>query len=246
MSTGFVISAVSAVLQYFLGNALADVSAIFGTVGLSSKAPDLVQQEIGTGGTCRTRSICFCTRSPIIPAGATSACRRSAQMEPRCSAIRRWRLTCIICLRLMGPRTGRPRRCWATRCRCCTVSRSSPAADITIALGALPPTRSRCALGASGLADQLEQIKITPSPLNREEMAWLWTALKADYRPTFPFQASVVLIEAETPLGLAFPVLSRNIVANAIQPSLLSAGHAAEPAAFRRRGRHGHGHRRVS
>src|SRR5262249_43349062 len=76
-------------------------------------------------------------------------------------------------------------------------------------------------LNASGLADQLEQIKITPSPLNREEMAWLWTALKADYRPTFPFQASVVLIEPETPVNLPFPVLSRNIVVHAIQPSLL-------------------------
>ena len=49
MSTAFVISAVSAVLQHFLANALSDVSAIFGTVALSSKAPDLVQQEIGSG-----------------------------------------------------------------------------------------------------------------------------------------------------------------------------------------------------
>ena len=39
-------------------------------------------------------------------------------------------------------------------------------------------------------------IKITPATLGREEMAWLWTALKADYRPTFPFQVSVVLIAA--------------------------------------------------
>ena len=42
-------------------------------------------------------------------------------------------------------------------------------------------------------------LKITPSTLGREEMAWLWTALKADYRPTFPFQVSVVLIESKNP-----------------------------------------------
>jgi hypothetical protein len=76
-------------------------------------------------------------------------------------------------------------------------------------------------LQASKLADQIEMIKITPSTLGREEMAWLWTALKADYRPTFPFQVSVVLMEPEAQLGFALPVLSRNIVANPIQPAQL-------------------------
>jgi hypothetical protein len=76
-------------------------------------------------------------------------------------------------------------------------------------------------LQASKLADQIEMIKITPSTLGREEMAWLWTALKADYRPTFPFQASVVLMEPELQLGFPLPVLSRNIVANPIQPARL-------------------------
>jgi hypothetical protein len=52
-------------------------------------------------------------------------------------------------------------------------------------------------------------------------MAWLWTALKADYRPTFPFQVSVVLMEPELQLGFPLPVLSRNIVANPIQTAQL-------------------------
>jgi hypothetical protein len=65
-------------------------------------------------------------------------------------------------------------------------------------------------------------IKITPATLGREEMAWLWTALKADYRPTFPFQVSVVLIQRQFPSSIALPVLSRNIAAqaNATAPSL--------------------------
>ena len=41
------------------------------------------------------------------------------------------------------------------------------------------------ALASTGLADQIEMIKLTPSTLGREEMAWVWTALKADYRPTY-------------------------------------------------------------
>jgi len=63
----------------------------------------------------------------------------------------------------------------------------------------------------SGIGDQIEMIKITPETLGREEMAWLWTALKADYRPTFPFQVSVLLIQQQIPAVSALPVLQRDI-----------------------------------
>jgi hypothetical protein len=66
-------------------------------------------------------------------------------------------------------------------------------------------------------------IKIIPSTLGREEMAWLWTALKADYRPTFPFQVSVVLMQPEPALSLAFPVLHRRIHAKPIVPAQILA-----------------------
>jgi hypothetical protein len=55
--------------------------------------------------------------------------------------------------------------------------------------------------------------------LGREEIAWIWTALKADYRPTFPFQVSVVLIESQFPVLSALPVLTHAISA---QPDLVS------------------------
>jgi hypothetical protein len=72
-------------------------------------------------------------------------------------------------------------------------------------------------LPSSGLAEQIETIKITPATLGREEMAWLWTALKADYRPTLPFEASVVLIQRPAPLVLPLPVLRREV---RVQPGL--------------------------
>ena len=62
-------------------------------------------------------------------------------------------------------------------------------------------------------------IKITPETLGREEMAWLWTALKADYRPTYPFQVSVVLMQPQRQTTSALPVLRRRVRA---QPSLVS------------------------
>ena len=75
--------------------------------------------------------------------------------------------------------------------------------DISTAIAQLPIDDASnplsTPLGTVGLADQIEMLKITPATLGREEMAWLWTALKADYRPTFPFQVSVVLIEPKNP-----------------------------------------------
>jgi hypothetical protein len=65
------------------------------------------------------------------------------------------------------------------------------------------------ALRASDLAEQYEQIKITPAPMNTEEMSKLWSAIQAHYRPTAAYQVSVALIEATQPARSPLPVLSR-------------------------------------
>jgi hypothetical protein len=102
-------------------------------------------------------------------------------------------------------------------------------ADIEMALN-LPPSAGNStlngSLGLAGLADQVEMLKVTPATLGREEMAWLWTALKADYRPTFPFQVTVVLIQAESLTNAPLPVATHNIVA---QASLLTSIVAVTP-----------------
>jgi hypothetical protein len=54
----------------------------------------------------------------------------------------------------------------------------------------------RVALSASQLADQLQQIRITPQFLSFEDMAKLWSALQAKYRPSVCYQVSAVVIEA--------------------------------------------------
>lgn len=71
----------------------------------------------------------------------------------------------------------------------------------------LPPAMQ--ALAAADLADQVEQIKISPAFLNTEEMSRLWTSLQAHYRPTAAYQVSVVLIEATRPARIPLPVLTR-------------------------------------
>jgi hypothetical protein len=56
-------------------------------------------------------------------------------------------------------------------------------------------------------------LKVIPETVSREELAWIWTALKADYRPTYAFQASLVTIQSPATALSALPVLQRQISA---------------------------------
>lgn len=93
----------------------------------------------------------------------------------------------------------------------------------------LPPALR--ALAESGLAEQLEQIKLMPSYLNTEEMSKLWTAMQTHYRPSAAYQASVVLIQAQRQARTPLPVLTRGPVdpatgretGIAVQPNLWPA-----------------------
>lgn len=71
--------------------------------------------------------------------------------------------------------------------------------------GGLPPALE--ALDRSGLADQVEQIKVTADYLTTEEMTRIWSSFLTQYRPTTAYRATVVLIESELPSRTARPVL---------------------------------------
>lgn len=71
----------------------------------------------------------------------------------------------------------------------------------------LPPGLSM--LSTSDLGDQIEAIKIVPAPLDTEEMARLWSAMQAKYRPTAVYLVSVVLIEADRAAKAPLPVLQQ-------------------------------------
>ncbi len=75
---------------------------------------------------------------------------------------------------------------------------------------ALPPALR--ALAECGLADQLEQLRITPQTLGPEESSRLWTATQSSFRPSAAYLVSVVLIEATHPTRPSLPVLSRGPV----------------------------------
>jgi hypothetical protein len=68
-------------------------------------------------------------------------------------------------------------------------------------------------LYTSGLATQVEQIKIWPQMLTTEEISRLWTAFQAKYRSTAAYQASVVLIQSNASTKKALPVRRRTVTA---------------------------------
>lgn len=78
----------------------------------------------------------------------------------------------------------------------------SPAPPVT---GGFPPALE--ALDRSGLADQIEQVKITADYLTTEEMTRIWSAMLTQYRPTTAYRVTVVLIESPLPTRIARPVL---------------------------------------
>jgi hypothetical protein len=94
--------------------------------------------------------------------------------------------------------------------------------------GDLPP--SLLALADSGLADQLETLKITPQFLNSEEMSKLWTATQSHLRPSAAYQVSVVLIEAQEPTRPTLPVLTRGETFTASTGEARERGVAVSPS----------------
>jgi hypothetical protein len=221
MSNAFAISAVSAVLQHFFQNALADLTPLFGTVTVSSKSPDLVQHQIGNGASEQNQVNLFLHQVTYnsgwrnVGFPSLGADGRTPLKNPPLALDLHYLLTAY------GSEDGQAE---ALLGKALLMLHQYPViarTDITKALDALAVDAFSTALKGSGLADQVEMLKITPAPLGREELAWLWTALKADYRPTFPFIVSVVLMQPDVQVDFPLPVLSRNITANPIQPAQL-------------------------
>jgi hypothetical protein len=66
-------------------------------------------------------------------------------------------------------------------------------------------------LGTANLADQFEQLRITPETLNTEEMSKLWSALQTHYRPSSAYVVTVVLLERHRPARSAPRVAERRL-----------------------------------
>jgi hypothetical protein len=113
--------------------------------------------------------------------------------------------------------------------------------QLRVALGAPAPVDGSLLPGPFGtlsavdLADQAEQIRITPVFLGSEDLSKLWTAMQARYRPSMAYSISVVLIQSRTPGRGALPVLKRGaddrgpIAYGSLPPLLTGVQAAASP-----------------
>lgn len=231
MSNALAISGVTAVLEYLLTNVYS--SAQLGSVSVSAIAPDLVQSSAAAGADTALQVNLF-----LHQVTYNAAWRNVGQ--PSVAADGRTRLgnpplalDLHYLLTAYGSEDCEAEALLGFAIQLMHETPVIPRSQIAVGLSSLPGSNPVSGLlGTSGLADQIEMIKITPATMGREELAWLWTALKADYRPTFPFTVSVVLIEPQFATSAGLPVLSRNIGVQAgPSPRLLEvippAGHAA-------------------
>lgn len=235
MSNAMAIAGVTAVLEYLLTNVYA--GAQLGTVSVSAIAPDLIQNGSAGGSDTPLQVNLF-----LHQVTYNAAWRNVGQ--PSMAADGRTRLgnpplalDLHYLLTAYGSEDCEAEALLGLAIQMFHETPAIPRSQIVPGLASLSSGNPVSGLlGASGLADQIEMIKITPATLGREELAWLWTALKADYRPTFPFQVSVVLIQ---PSGLsvsALPVLQRTVSAQsnllASSPTLtIAAPPNGQPAA---------------
>lgn len=66
-------------------------------------------------------------------------------------------------------------------------------------------------LDADALADQYEQIRLSPWHHDTEEMSRLWSSLNVSMRPSATYQATAVLIESRSPSRTGPPVRRRQL-----------------------------------
>jgi hypothetical protein len=80
-------------------------------------------------------------------------------------------------------------------------------------------------IGVSDLAEQVERVRFTPTTLSLDEFSKLWSAFfQVEYSLSIAYQASVVLIEPDTPAPqAALPVLKRNLYLTTFQEPAITS-----------------------
>ena len=83
---------------------------------------------------------------------------------------------------------------------------------IRAALKPLPPKPNVPAqLELAGLANQMEQLRITPMNLTTDEMSRIWSAINLPARPSAAYMLSVLLTQTPRSQRTPLPVTSRNV-----------------------------------
>jgi len=223
MSNALAISAVTATLQYYLTNMYASAEGVPQPVTVSCMAPDQVITAVSGANDTENQVNLF------LHQVTHNAAWRNSDFASFSSDGTRWLTNPPLALNLHYLLTAYGSDNWQAEAlmgyalmllhECPVLTRGDVVTVLNILTktsvhpGPYPLNPVSPYLASTGIADQIEMIKITPEPLGREEMAWLWTALKADYRLTYPFQVSVLLMLPQKSATMALPVLTRQLSA---------------------------------
>ncbi|MET1080539.1 MAG: DUF4255 domain-containing protein [Pseudomonas sp.] len=86
-------------------------------------------------------------------------------------------------------------------------------------------------LELAGLADQVEQLRITPLNHNTDELSRIWSAIQVPARPSAAYLISVLLQESSRSARTPLPVRSRNLYALPLRAPRLDRVEALDGAA---------------
>jgi Pvc16 N-terminal domain len=205
MSSPLAVATVTAVLQNFLQNSVADLAAVLGgPVTVSTEPPDRIDN--GSASPDRINLFLFQAtenqgwRNVALPS-------RSPNGDPISNPYLALDLSYLLTAYGAGPLHAE-----ALLGQAMFVLHEMPVLtrDAIRAVTASPPPLL-AGLTSANLADQIEQIKIVPQVMSVEELSKIWSALQSQYRPTAVYKASVVLIESEKSVRPTLPVRARNL-----------------------------------
>lgn len=230
MSNALGIAGVTAVLQYYLHNLYLSVASNFPSpVHVSCLAPDQVQAQMAASGTTAENQVNLFLHL-VTPNAAWRNSGYASLSSDGTTALGNPPLA----LNLHYLLTAYGSHPWQSEAllgfgvmmlhQAPVLTRADVDAALAARAGSSYPYSGyplNNTLGLCGIGDQAEMLKITPESMGREEMAWLWTALKADYRLTYPFQVSVALLQPDQTTSYALPVLKTVFSAIASPPPLI-------------------------
>ena len=214
MSNALAIAGVTAVLRDLLNDGFIDHDLTLGDVTVSSLAPDLINEESSTA----RLNMFFYQATPNQ--GWRNACQPTRNARGQRVSDQPLALDLHYLLTAYGSEEFHPEVLLGYAMQILHETPVLSRDAIRRSLnpnpgvgdpGAPPPSLPDYLrdLSTTGLAEQVEQIKIVPEMLGSDDIFKLWSAFQAKYRPTAAYGISVVLIEPQEPASSPLPVLQR-------------------------------------
>ena len=210
MSNGLAIAAVTAVLKNVLNNGLTEAnlaSIVGGNVTVSSLPPDRVPIS---GATDPNQLNMFLYQTSYNP-GWRNALLPSRNANGDRISNPPLALDLHYILSAYGAQDFYPEIILGYGMQALHENAVLTRGGITAALSTPLPAGQPKELLGSQLADQAEQITVTPESLTTEEISRLWTALGAHYRPSAAYKVTVVLVQPSRSTSGSLPVTTRTL-----------------------------------